>query len=84
MTWPDVSAKPAEGISYYTPAQSPPAGTARTPQTSGKPIPKMFKPLTVRGVTFQNRLGVRNSLPIPCIITANNNPPDGAHVPIQC
>ncbi|KAJ5926448.1 hypothetical protein N7516_008221 [Penicillium verrucosum] len=58
MTWPDVSAKPAEGISYYTPAQSPPAGTARTPQTSGKPIPKMFKPLTVRGVTFQNRLGM--------------------------
>lgn len=58
MTWPDVSAKPAEGISYYTPAQSPPAGTARTPQTSGKPIPKLFKPLTVRGVTFQNRLGM--------------------------
>ncbi|OQD62925.1 hypothetical protein PENPOL_c010G10622 [Penicillium polonicum] len=58
MTWPDVSAKPAEGISYYTPAQSPPAGTARNPQTSGKPIPKMFKPLTVRGVTFQNRLGM--------------------------
>ncbi|KAJ5145460.1 Aldolase-type TIM barrel [Penicillium bovifimosum] len=58
MTWPDVSAKPAEGISYYTPAQSPPAGTARDPQTSGKPIPKLFKPLTIRGVTFQNRLGL--------------------------
>ncbi|KAJ5383164.1 Aldolase-type TIM barrel [Penicillium concentricum] len=58
MTWPDVSAKPAEGISYFTPAQSPPAGTARNPQSSGKPIPKLFKPLTVRGVTFQNRLGL--------------------------
>ncbi|EKV15578.1 2,4-dienoyl-CoA reductase [Penicillium digitatum] len=58
MTWPDVSAKPAEGISYYTPAQSPPAGTARNPQTSGKPIPKLFKPLTIRGLTFQNRLGM--------------------------
>ncbi|KGO74156.1 Aldolase-type TIM barrel [Penicillium italicum] len=58
MTWPDVSAKPAEGISYYTPAQSPPAGTARNPQTSGKPIPKLFKPLTIRGITFQNRLGM--------------------------
>ncbi|CAG7997334.1 hypothetical protein PENNAL_c0061G04091 [Penicillium nalgiovense] len=58
MTWPDVSVKPAEGISYFTPAQSPPAGTARDPQTSGKPIPKLFKPLTVRGVTFQNRLGL--------------------------
>ncbi|OQE10673.1 hypothetical protein PENFLA_c082G02263 [Penicillium flavigenum] len=58
MTWPDVSVKPAEGISYFTPAQSPPAGTARDPQTSGKPIPKLFKPLTIRGVTFQNRLGL--------------------------
>ncbi|KAJ5158973.1 Aldolase-type TIM barrel [Penicillium coprophilum] len=58
MTWPDVSTKPAEGISYFTPAQTPPAGTARNPQTSGKPIPKLFKPLTIRGVTFQNRLGL--------------------------
>ncbi|OQD77115.1 hypothetical protein PENDEC_c003G04842 [Penicillium decumbens] len=58
MTWPDVPTKPAEGISFYTPAQSPPAGTARDPQTSGKPIPKLFKPLTVRGLSIQNRLGV--------------------------
>ena len=56
--WPDVPTKPAEGISYFTPAQSPPAGTARDPQTSGKAIPKLFKPLTIRGTTFQNRLGV--------------------------
>ncbi|KAJ5730497.1 uncharacterized protein N7483_005005 [Penicillium malachiteum] len=58
MTWPDVPTKPAEGISYYTPAQDPPAGTARNPQTSGKAIPKLFQPLTIRGMTFQNRLGV--------------------------
>lgn len=58
MTWPDVPVKPAEGISYFTPAQSPPAGTARDPQTSGKPIPKLFQPLTIRGRAFQNRLGV--------------------------
>ncbi|CDM30221.1 hypothetical protein DTO013E5_8583 [Penicillium roqueforti] len=58
MTWPDVSVKPAEGISYFTPAQSPPAGTARNPQTSGKPIPKLFEPITIRGVTFHNRLGL--------------------------
>ncbi|KAE8373979.1 FMN-linked oxidoreductase [Aspergillus bertholletiae] len=56
--WPDVPTKPAEGISYFTPAQSPPAGTARSPQTSGRPIPKLFRPLTVRGLTFQNRLGL--------------------------
>lgn len=58
MTWPDVSIAAAEGISYFTPAQSPPAGTARSPQTSGKAIPKLFQPLTIRGQTFQNRLGV--------------------------
>ncbi|KAJ6014748.1 hypothetical protein N7540_009339 [Penicillium herquei] len=58
MTWPDVPTKPAEGISYFTPAQEPPAGTARNPQTSGKSIPKLFQPLTIRGMTFQNRLGV--------------------------
>ncbi|KAJ5572438.1 hypothetical protein N7450_009422 [Penicillium hetheringtonii] len=58
MTWPDVPTAAAPGISYFTPAQSPPAGTARDPQTSGKPIPKLFQPLTIRGHTFQNRLGV--------------------------
>ncbi|PIG69448.1 hypothetical protein AARAC_005241 [Aspergillus arachidicola] len=31
--WPDVPTKPAEGISDFTPAQTPPAGTARNPQT---------------------------------------------------
>lgn len=41
----------AEGISYYTPAQSLPAGT----QYEGEPT-KLFTPITIRGVTFQNRL----------------------------
>jgi hypothetical protein len=59
MAWPNVPIKAAEGISYFTPAQNPPAGTARNPQTSGRPIPKLFQPLTIRGQTFQNRLGVR-------------------------
>ncbi|PYH90483.1 NADH-dependent flavin oxidoreductase [Aspergillus ellipticus CBS 707.79] len=56
--WPDVPVKPAEGVSFYTPAQFPPAGTARNPQTSGRPIPKLFQPLTIRRQTFQNRLGL--------------------------
>ncbi|KNG89804.1 NADH-dependent flavin oxidoreductase [Aspergillus nomiae NRRL 13137] len=56
--WPDVPCKPAEGVPFFTPAQFPPAGTARDPQTSGKPIPKLFQPLTIRGQTFQNRLGL--------------------------
>ncbi|KAM0415870.1 hypothetical protein ACHAPT_013181 [Fusarium lateritium] len=41
---------PAKGISYYTPAQDPPAGTQLTGST------KLFTPITIRGVTFQNRL----------------------------
>ncbi|KAL2823743.1 NADH-dependent flavin oxidoreductase [Aspergillus pseudoustus] len=56
--WPDIPVKPAAGVSFYTPAQHPPAGTARNPQTSGKPIPKLFQPLTIRGQTFHNRLGL--------------------------
>lgn len=44
---------PAKGISYYTPAQTPPSGTALD---NGQKIPKLFQPLTIRGVTFQNRI----------------------------
>ena len=55
---PDVDIEAAPGLSYFTPAQNPPAGTAASPQTNGKPVPKLFQPFTVRGVNFQNRLGV--------------------------
>ncbi|PYH32660.1 NADH:flavin oxidoreductase/NADH oxidase [Aspergillus neoniger CBS 115656] len=54
----DIKIEPAKGISYFTPAQQTPAGTAANPQTSGKAIPKLFQPITIRGLTFQNRLGV--------------------------
>lgn len=57
-TLPDVDIEPAPGLSYFTPAQNPPSGTAASPQSSGRPVPKLFQPLTVRGVKFQNRLGV--------------------------
>lgn len=43
-------------VSYFTPAQIPPAGTASDPQPNGQPIPKLFKPFTLRGLTFQNRI----------------------------
>ncbi|KAF4183382.1 hypothetical protein CNMCM8694_002500 [Aspergillus lentulus] len=58
MTVVDIDVPPAEGIPYFTPAQNPPAGTAANPQTNGQKIPKLFTPLTIRGVTFQNRLGL--------------------------
>ena len=46
----------AKGISYYTPAQQPPAGTASDPQPNGSKPPKLFQPLKLRGVTLQNRI----------------------------
>ncbi|KAF3904898.1 hypothetical protein ABW20_dc0107649 [Dactylellina cionopaga] len=54
-SWPDIPNVGAEGISYFTPAQIPAAGTAIE---NGKPIPKLFQPITIRGVTFQNRIWV--------------------------
>ena len=51
-----IENKPATGISYFTPAQLPRSGTALDPQPDGKPIPKLFQPLKIRGTTFQNRI----------------------------
>lgn len=48
--------KPADGVPFFTPAQDPPAGTALDPQPNGATIPKLFTPLKIRGVTFQNRI----------------------------
>ncbi|KIW78468.1 hypothetical protein Z517_08304 [Fonsecaea pedrosoi CBS 271.37] len=53
---PLIINKGTPGISYFTPAQSPPSGTAKDPQSDGSAIPKLFQPLTIRGVTFQNRI----------------------------
>lgn len=50
----------APNIPYFTPVQNPPAGTAFDPQPDGAPIPKLFQPLRIRGVEFQNRIWVRN------------------------
>lgn len=58
VTMPNIVNAPAPGIPYYTPSQYPAAGTAVDPQPDGKPIPTLFKPLTIRGVEFQNRLWV--------------------------
>ena len=46
----------APGISYFTPLQRPPAGTASDPQPNGSPIPKLFRPLKLRGLNLQNRI----------------------------
>jgi hypothetical protein len=49
---------PAKGISFFTPAQDPPAGRAVDPQPDGKKIPKLFTPLKIRGIEMQNRIWV--------------------------
>ncbi|KAK1633430.1 hypothetical protein BDP81DRAFT_474044 [Colletotrichum phormii] len=51
----------AKDAPYYTPSQSPPAGTAILPPSptscsSSSPLPKLFTPLTIRSLTLQNRL----------------------------
>ena len=43
----------APGISYFTPEQNPPSGTAVNPQSNGKLIPKLFQPIKIRGVQSQ-------------------------------
>ncbi|KAJ4294940.1 NADH-dependent flavin oxidoreductase [Collariella sp. IMI 366227] len=50
--------KATESTPFYTPVQDPPAGTAVTPQPSGKPMPKLFTPLQIRGMAMQNRIMV--------------------------
>ena len=56
-TRPPIPNKAAPGISYFTPAQTPDiAGSARVPQSDNSEPPKLFQPLTIRGVTFQNRI----------------------------
>ncbi|KPM35590.1 putative NADPH dehydrogenase C23G7.10c [Neonectria ditissima] len=48
----------AAGIPFFTPEQSPPVGTALKVQPNGKPIPKLFTPLKVRGLLMPNRIWV--------------------------
>lgn len=44
---------PAKGISYFTPAQLRPAGSAAV---GTKNVPKLFQPLKLRGLELQNRI----------------------------
>ncbi|KAF8156008.1 hypothetical protein B0H34DRAFT_517522 [Crassisporium funariophilum] len=47
---------PAPGVSFFTPLQHIPAGSAVVPQRDGKAVPTLFQPLKIRGVEFQNRI----------------------------
>jgi hypothetical protein len=63
--------KAAPGISYYTPLQDPPAGSAAIPQSDGSDPPRLFQPFTVRGKTFHNRIGV--SYPHPYTLSTSSS-----------
>ena len=47
----------APGVSFYTPEQDPAAGTALK-TADGSPIPKLFTPLQIRGITMANRIWI--------------------------
>ncbi|KAK0220555.1 hypothetical protein IW262DRAFT_1461848 [Armillaria fumosa] len=49
---------PAKGVSFFIPEQIPPAGTAAALQPNNKPIPILFQPLVIQGLTLQNRIFV--------------------------
>lgn len=51
-----TASTPAPGVPFYTPAQNPPAGTALV--ETGAQVPTLFTPLTLRGMTLQNRFAV--------------------------
>ena len=74
FTHQNIENEAAKGISYYTPAQQPPAGTASDPQPDGSHPPKLFQPLKLRGLTLQNRIMVCSTQPMAQRIIADNRP----------
>lgn len=66
MSKPTIINEREPNAPFFTPAQIPPSGTAVDPQPSGNPIPKLFQPLTIKGVTFQNRIFVSPSNTLWC------------------
>jgi 2,4-dienoyl-CoA reductase-like NADH-dependent reductase (Old Yellow Enzyme family) len=73
---------PAANVSFFTPAQPTPAGTAFNPQPDGKPIPKLFQPLKIRGVEFQNRFWVRTVWELWCYPLINQWLSGLSYVPV--
>ncbi|OCH92583.1 FMN-linked oxidoreductase [Obba rivulosa] len=52
----DIISPAAPNVPYFTPAQNPPVGAAIVPQPDGKPVPKLFQPLKIRGLEVHNRI----------------------------
>lgn len=49
--------RPSNAVTYFTPAQDPPAGVALVDDEQ-KSVPKLFKPLQLRGMMMGNRIVV--------------------------
>lgn len=49
--------RPSDAVPYFTPAQDPPAGVALI-RDGQKSVPKLFKPLQLRGMMMGNRIGL--------------------------
>jgi 2,4-dienoyl-CoA reductase-like NADH-dependent reductase (Old Yellow Enzyme family) len=48
----------APGVSFFTPLQDPPAGTAEQMKDGSSKLPKLFTPIKIRGLTLQNRVAL--------------------------
>ncbi|KIY70149.1 FMN-linked oxidoreductase [Cylindrobasidium torrendii FP15055 ss-10] len=48
----------APDVPYFTPAQLPPAGTAKAKQNNDNPIPSLFQPIDIGDLKMQNRIVV--------------------------
>ncbi|THU93524.1 FMN-linked oxidoreductase [Dendrothele bispora CBS 962.96] len=50
--------KPAPGVPFYSPTQNPPSGTLAVQESSKNSAPRLFNPIKIRDLTFQNRIFV--------------------------
>jgi hypothetical protein len=62
-------------VSYFTPQQDPPAGTAIGMLDRGSKIPKLFTPLKLRGLQLKNRIAVwcTSSITATCDMLTNRH-----------
>lgn len=58
MTSSSTTVPDSKAVDYYSPEPPVPAGTALDPQPDGKPIPKVFQKLNLKGLSLHNRIGV--------------------------
>lgn len=53
---PRLANRASPAVPYFTPLQDPPAGTALVAKGKNDHVPKLFRPLKLRGLTLHNRI----------------------------